>query len=88
MTNELKTKSLTELRKVAANKAWDKENWSEIGKVEPKKWRNNGDMFLRKFYYEASHGCGEPTESATFVVVFKKNSDSIKKTQYINTPFD
>ena len=82
---EKRKEELKDLRNVMAENTWDASDLDGLECIECENWEIDGDMMLRKFYYEGkSKTYPDEIESATFVIVFKKNSDYIKDT-HINT---
>ena len=72
-------------RKKVAEKTWleaDEELTEGVYIIDSDSWAFDGDRMMMVFYYE-NDVAGDPSEAATFVVVFKKDSDKVQEC-YIN----
>jgi len=58
---------------------WDNSDLDGLQVIDADGWEQDGDgMWLKKFYYEDEENPDGDSKVATFVVIFKKNSDIIE----------
>jgi hypothetical protein len=73
-----KNRKLMEKREQLADDIFEKEKF-DVEIVDHEGWDRDGDYFVKKFYYKNEGDACENGDSltATFVIVFKKNSEQV-----------
>lgn len=77
-------KELVDLRNMAAQKCFEEHNLDGLLCIDHEGWEQDGVIWLKKFYYEDEKAPLSDSRPATFIVIFKENSDTIKES-YVNS---